>query len=86
MNKTWHLFIEVENGIPVKLSTMTDLTPTTCGSTRFIGPIGHLKKDSNLETWSRLIEVLNKGFEKNNEEDQETYLNSIKNEVTNNVH
>lgn len=78
MNNTWYLFIKLENGIPIKLVTMTDSTPTICGDIDFIGPIGHLKKDSNLETWGRLIEVLNKGFATNDKSTQETFLQSIK--------
>jgi len=57
---------------------MTDSTVTICGTTNYIGTIEHLKKDSNLETWSRLIEVINKGLAENDNNSQQLFIESIK--------
>jgi len=78
MNNNWYLYIQLENGIPMKLITMIDSSSTICGTISFIGPIGHLKKNSNLDTWTRLIEVLNKGFGTNDKNDQQVFIDSIK--------
>lgn len=58
----WYLFIELEDGVPVGLRSMSDRCPSIIGSTRFIGPLGHLKNNSNENTWYNLINSLNKGF------------------------